>query len=125
MKGWRFYAGGFLLLAALDTAAHLFFKVAATELGPVAWDIAWFQRVVDVPALYVSVACYIATFFVWMTLLRRAPVGPAFAASHLELVGVLIVSVTIFHEHVSLLQWAGAGTILLGIACLAWSESAQ
>lgn len=125
MKAWWFYALGFLALAALDTAAHIFFKLAATELGPVAFDLRWLYRVSGIPALYVAVACYVATFFVWMTLLRHAPVGPAFAASHLELVGVLMASVTIFQEHVSALQWAGAGTILLGIACLAFSESAE
>ena len=90
-----------------------------------AFDLSWLYRVSGIPALYVAVACYGATFFVWMTLLRHAPVGPAFAASHLELVGVLMASVTIFHEHVSALQWAGAGTILLGIACLAFGESAE
>ena len=125
MKAWWFYGWGFLVLAALDTAAHVFFKLAATDLGPVLLDAGWFARVAGIPAVYVAVACYAATFFVWMTLLRHAPVGPAFAASHLELVGVLLASVLIFKEQVSMLQWAGAAIILLGIACLAVSEKGE
>ena len=123
MKAWWFYAVGFLALATLDTAAHIFFKLAANTLGPVEFHVGWLVSVAGIPAIYVAVACYIATFFVWMTLLRSAPVGPAFAASHLELVGVLLASTLVFGEYVSLLQWAGAGTILAGIACLAFSES--
>ena len=125
MRGWRFYVAGFVLLAVLDTAAHVFFKLAAITLAPVVFDLDWMWRVSGVPGVYAAVACYIATFFVWMTLLRSVPVGPAFAASHLELVGVLLVSGMVFDEHVSMLQWAGAGTILAGIACLALSEKAD
>ena len=122
MKAWWFYVGGFLVLATLDTAAHIFFKLAADSLGPVVFEAGWLIRVAGIPTIYAAVACYAATFFVWMTLLRSAPVGPAFAASHLELVGVLLASVLVFKEHVSMLQWAGAGTILVGIACLAFSK---
>ncbi len=122
MKRWRFYALGFLLLATLDTAAHVFFKLAAGTAGAVVFDLAWLGRVAALPTVYAAIACYVATFFIWMTLLRHAPIGPAFAASHLELVGVLLASATMFGERISLMQWAGAATILAGIACLAASE---
>ena len=125
MKAWWFYAVGFLVLAALDTTAHIFFKLSAIAVGPVEFSAGWLVSVAGLPAIYAAIACYIATFFVWMTLLRSAPVGPAFAASHLELVGVLIASTLVFGEHVSPLQWAGAGTILAGIGCLAFSESGR
>ncbi len=58
-----------------------------------------------------------------MTLLKHAPVGPAFAASHLEVVMVLIVSVLFFDEKLSLMQCAGGVSIVLGIVCLSLSKA--
>ena len=122
MSRWRFLAAGFLSLTVLDTTAHVFFKLAALGLPPGPMEPGWLAAVAVTPQVYVAVACYIATFFIWMTLLRDAPIGPAFAASHLEVLGVLMASVTLFHERVSLTQWIGACAILAGIACLALGE---
>ncbi len=44
------------------------------------------------PWVYGAVLGYVGAFFTWMSLLRHAPIGPAFAASHLEVIGVLLLS---------------------------------
>ena len=77
----------------------------------------------ETPWIYGAIAGYLGAFFTWMTLLRQAPVGPAFAASHLEVVGVLIISTPIFGEVLSLGQLLGALLIVAGVACLAKSET--
>ena len=51
----------------------------------------WLKAAVLSPWIYGAVAGYLGAFVTWMTLLKHAPVGPAFAASHLEVVTVLIV----------------------------------
>lgn len=114
---------GFLLLTVVDTLAHVLFKLTALRAAPLEASAAWLARVLGEPLLYGAVACYVATFFVWMTLLRRAPVGPAFAATHLDVVTVMIVSTLFLHEHVTPLQLAGAGLILGGIGCLSLCEA--
>jgi drug/metabolite transporter (DMT)-like permease len=58
-----------------------------------------------------------------MHLLRRAPVGPAFAASHLEIISVLLLSHYLFQETIGLPQILGCAFIIAGIACLAVSEA--
>ena len=58
-----------------------------------------------------------------MTLLRHAPVGPAFATSHLDIVTVLLVSVTVLGETLSRTQVVGAALILTGIGILAATSS--
>jgi drug/metabolite transporter (DMT)-like permease len=121
----RFYALGFGALMLLDTLAHVFFKYAATAAAPASPDLDWMLRVALLPWTWGALACYVATFFLWMTLLRRAPVGPAFAASHLEVVGVVLAGMLLFGEHIAPLQWAGAALILGGILCLALSEKRQ
>jgi drug/metabolite transporter (DMT)-like permease len=68
-------------------------------------------------------AGYIGAFFAWITLLRHAPVGPAFAASHLEKVSVVVVSVVWLGETLSMIQLAGVILVLGGIALLGLEEA--
>jgi drug/metabolite transporter (DMT)-like permease len=116
----RFYLIGFLVLMAFDTMTQICFKLNANHAGPFVLEFAWFLRMVSAPWMYVAIAGYLGSFFTWMTLLKRAPVGPAFAASHLEVVFVLLASYFLFGEHLSTIQLVGCGIILGGIVCLAF-----
>ncbi|WP_413624635.1 DMT family transporter [Luteibacter sp. Lutesp34] len=118
----RFYVSGFLLLMAFDTLAQLSFKLAGSHALPVTADAAWVARVFAQPWVYGAVAGYIGAFFTWMTLLRHAPIGPAFAASHLEVVSVTLLSAWLLHEPLTLPRLLGAATIVAGILCLAAAE---
>jgi len=118
----RFYVSGFLLLMAFDTLAPLSFKLAGSHALPVTADAAWVARVFAQPWVYGAVAGYIGAFFTWMTLLRHAPIGPAFAASHLEVVSVTLLSAWLLHEPLTLPRILGAATIVAGILCLAAAE---
>lgn len=118
----RFYLIGFGLLMAFDTLAQLCFKWAGLHSGDLTFDASWLLRVFAAPWIYGAVLGYIGTFFCWMTLLTRAPVGPAFAASHLEVVSVLVLSAILFGERLSALQWLGSVAIVAGIVCLAFAE---
>ena len=81
----RFSLLGFLTLMLFDTLAQVSFKYASLHAGPLVMDIAWLGRVFGHIWIYGAFVGYIGAFFTWMTLLKYAPVGPAFAASHLEL----------------------------------------
>jgi drug/metabolite transporter (DMT)-like permease len=119
----RFYLTGFLVLVCFDTFAQICFKLAANHAMPPAADVAWLLRVASSPWTYGAIACYLGAFVAWMTLLRTAPIGPAFAASHLEVIGVLAASVVLFGEHLGAPQWIGSALIIAGIVCLAISET--
>ncbi|KEZ77951.1 DMT family transporter [Salinisphaera hydrothermalis] len=119
----RFYIIGFAILLGFDTLAQLSFKYAGDQALPVQANLAWLERVFTQPWVYGAVVGYIGAFFTWMTLLRRAPIGPAFAASHLEVVSVLLLSVPVFGESIGWSQALGAAAIVAGIFCLALSES--
>jgi drug/metabolite transporter (DMT)-like permease len=125
MASRKFYLLGFAILITLDTSTQICFKMAATHAQPFAMNMEWLHRVLGNPWVYGAILGYLGTFFTWMTLLRRAPVGPAFAASHMELVGVLIISVPLFGEAISLAQILGATLILAGVACLAANEAPE
>jgi len=119
----RFYVLGFGVLMLFDTWTQISFKLAAVQTGEFAPSLAWLQAAVCSPWIYGAVAGYLGAFVTWMTLLKRAPVGPAFAASHLEVITVLIVSVLFFGEHLAPLQIVGGLCIVLGIVFLSLSES--
>ena len=119
----RFYLIGFLLLMAFDTLAQVSFKLAANHALPLVFDAGWVLRVFATPWTYAAIAGYIGAFFTWMTLLKHAPIGPAFAASHLEVISVLAISVLFFDERLTLPQLFGSVLIVAGIVCLARSEA--
>jgi drug/metabolite transporter (DMT)-like permease len=119
----RFYLVGFLVLVCFDTFAQICFKLTANHAMPPDASVAWLLRVLSSPWVYCAIACYIGAFVTWMTLLEHAPIGPAFAASHLEVISVLGLSVLLFGEHMGAPQWIGSALIIAGIVCLAISET--
>ena len=88
----RFYIVGFVLLVSLDTLAQLSFKLSAAQAMPLSGDAAWLGRIFGQIWVYVALACYVGGFLTWMSLLKHAPIGPAFAASHLEIVPIMLIS---------------------------------
>jgi len=121
----KFYVIGFLVLMAFDTLAQLSFKTAGMHALPLEMSPAWLARVFGQPWIYGAFVGYIGAFFTWMTLLKHAPIGPAFAASHLEIVSVLALSVWLFNETIGWPQVVGGLFIVAGIGCLAVSETAD
>ena len=125
MKTRYFYLIGFGALMLFDTLTQVSFKLASSQAGEFIPKIEWLLVVLHNPWIYVAAIGYIGSFIAWMTLLKRAPVGPAFAASHLAIVFVLVISVTYFGEHLTVMQVVGALSIILGIVFLSLSEARQ
>lgn len=119
----RFYLLGFLALMLFDTLAQVSFKLAALHAGSFRPDVHWLSSIFSHHWIYGAFAGYIGAFFTWMTLLKYAPVGPAFAASHLEIISVTLVSVWLFDENLTWHGLAGGLLILIGICCLARAEA--
>ena len=125
MKKARFYILGFSALMICDTLTQISFKLASNHGGDFFMQIEWFLSIFSQPWIYGAVLGYLGSFVAWMTLLKHAPVGPAFAASHLEVVLVLIVSAVYFGDRLSPMQIVGALLIVIGFLCLSFSESKQ
>jgi drug/metabolite transporter (DMT)-like permease len=122
MKRKNFYLVGFLALLSFDTLAQICFKYAGTYALPLDFDLSWFARLFSRPWVYGAILGYLGAFVTWMSLLKYAPVGPSFAASHLELVSVTLFSVWLFNEPLNLYKLLGGSLIVLGVLCLAKSE---
>lgn len=116
---------GFVALIAVDTIVQIGFKMAGRNTLPVTLDLPWLTRVVNEPWVIVVVLGYLAAFFLYMTILKHAPVGPAFAASHLEIVAVTVFSVWYFGDRISWLQSVGCVAIVAGVIVLAVYEQEE
>ncbi|HEY9191836.1 MAG TPA: EamA family transporter [Methyloversatilis sp.] len=125
MSTRRFYVIGFGALMAFDTLTQVSFKLATTHAGEFAMTLDWLLGIFHNFWIFGAVIGYVGSFITWMTLLKHAPVGPAFAASHLEVVTVLIISVLAFDEKLTLMQIVGGLSIVLGIICLSLSEKEE
>ena len=120
-----FYIIGFIILMSFDTLAQISFKFASIHAMPLTYDMAWLIRILSHYWIYGAIIGYIGAFFTWMTLLKHAPVGPAFAASHLELISVTLLSIWLFNEPLTFAKVLGATLILIGELFLAKDESKQ
>ena len=125
MKKSHFYLLGFGALMLFDTLTQVSFKLASNDAGAFMLNFDWVMAVLHHPWIYVAIAGYVGSFVAWMTVLNHAPVGPAFAASHLAIVLVLAISVIYFGEQLSVKQVVGALSIVLGIVLLSLSENRQ
>lgn len=115
---------GFLLLLSFDTATQVGIKLLGEHVSAGSRDVAWLLRIVREPLFFFVLACHAGAFATYISLLKHAPVGPAYAAAHGHIVTVLIISVLFLGERLSLLQSVGALAILSGIVTLALTETA-
>ena len=113
---------GFLILLAIDTTSNVLIKIASNRTGPPFEGAGWLGRFISEPLILAIIGCYIAAFLAYTSLLKHAPVGPAFAAVHGHVVTVLIVSLAWFGERLTGLQVAGCLLIVAGIIVLALTE---
>jgi len=113
---------GFLLLVAIDTFVQIGFKLAGNNTLPVTLDLPWLERVAREPWVLGVLLGYGAAFLTYMTLIKHAPIGPAFAASHMEIVTVTLFSVLVFGDTLTLWQTVGCCAIVAGVFVLAATE---
>jgi drug/metabolite transporter (DMT)-like permease len=113
---------GFLLLVVVDTFVQIGFKLAGNSIGEPTLDLAWIEKVTREPWVLAVLAGYGAAFVIYMTILKYAPVGPAFAASHMEIVTVTLISWAWFGDHITAVQALGCCAIVGGVLLLAATE---
>ena len=114
---------GFFCLALFDAVAQISFKFGGQAAAPFAADWHWLLRVAATPWSYSALLGYLGAFYTWLTLLKHAPIGSGFAATHLQIVCVLGVSAWLFNEALTAPKLVGSALILTGIVLLGLAES--
>ena len=116
---------GFAALMVLDALAQIGFKLSAAHAGAASFTPGWFWAAISQPWAIAVVIGYAGAFAVYMTLIKSAPIGPAFAASHLEIALVILVSLLFLGESLTWLQALGCLAIIAGVVVLAMTETEE
>ncbi|HEY9683431.1 MAG TPA: EamA family transporter [Oculatellaceae cyanobacterium] len=116
------YIIGFTLILCFDTLAQVGFKFTAINTEPPMLEVSWLWKVLQQGWIYAALGGYIGSFFTYMTMLETAPIGAAFAATHLEIVTVGFASYCIWKDAITIPQLIGGALIIAGIFMLATDE---
>ena len=113
----------FVALIAFTVMGQFSFKLAAERLGMVSLDAAWVRAFLHEPAVALILVANLGALASYLTLIRSVAIGPAFAAAHLSIVVVVIVSVAYLGETLNWLQALGCVAIFAGVTILGLTES--
>lgn len=105
-------------LVAADTASQLLFKAAALRLDEPSFSPEWIAMVAQSPRVWAAIACLVATFGLWMLVLRRAALSRSFPVTSLSIVCVVALSTVIYGERIAAVQYLGITLIVTGVALL-------
>lgn len=107
-----------LAFIALDTGTQLAFKWGADGLGDTDFGFAMLARSVALPGVWLAIAGYLATFFVWMAILRDMPLSRAFPMTGLVYITVPLLAWSAFGERIDLPRAGGIALIIAGVVLL-------
>ncbi|MFG1431966.1 EamA family transporter [Xanthobacter sp. V2C-8] len=107
-----------LLLAFLgvDTATQVAFKLAADGIGDVPLGLGFAAAMAGSAAAWLAVAFYIATYVLWMLVLKDTALSRAFPLTALSYVTVPLIGWLAFGEAIGPRVAAGIALILAGVA---------
>jgi len=97
-------------------AGQTLFKLGFNKLG--AFSLHTLVPAFLSPFILAGLALYVIATLLWFAILSRVQLSIAYPLQSLAYVLGLIVSVTILHERVTLLNWVGTGVILIGVVLL-------
>lgn len=107
-----------LAFIALDTGTQLAFKWGADGLGDMDFGFTMLARSVTLPGVWLAIAGYLATFFVWMAILRDMPLSRAFPMTGLVYITVPLLAWSAFGERIDLPRAGGIALIIAGVVLL-------
>lgn len=108
-----------LVLIGIDTAAQIVFKIAGSGLDATGGLGSLLAHAIVSPWVIGGLALYLATFLVWMTILRDAELSRVFPMTAITTVSTAIVGRLVFAEAISTTAVAGIGCIVIGVSLLA------
>lgn len=112
----------FAALVGFTALGQFSFKIAANRLGVVSLDAAWARAFLHEPSVALILFANLGAFVSYLRLINKAAIGPAFAAAHLSIVVVVIVSVAYFNETLNWVQAFGCVAIFIGVVILGYTE---
>jgi undecaprenyl phosphate-alpha-L-ara4N flippase subunit ArnE len=101
-----------------ETAQQVSFKAGADRART---GRGYALAVVRQPLVWAGIWLWVLESIAWVLVLRRTPLSLAYPVMTLTYAAVPLAGVLWLRERMSVLQWAGAGLILAGVACVGLS----
>jgi len=107
-----------ICLPVFNTLNQVAMKMTAGVVANDTFGGEWFIDAATSPYIWMSFACEIINFAVWMAILKRHNVSEAFPLTAGSYATLMFTSWLFFHEAMQLQQVAGITLIMVGIALL-------
>ena len=115
---WTRNAGMWLVFVALGTVTQLAFKLASKPLEKVDFGLEWLRIATGTATFAVAVACYLASFALWIVILQRTALSRAFLLTALVYVTITLGSALWLGETINLHQMFGIALVIAGVSLL-------
>ncbi len=106
------------LFLALDSGTQFAFKAGGNALSGVDFGMAWFDRFMATPAIWLGVLGYILAFVLWIAILQGSELTRAFTLQGATFVTVPLGGWLLFGEQISLERVAGIALIIIGVTLI-------
>lgn len=113
------------IFLAVDTATQLAFKGAAEAIGDIPLGLDFLVAAAGTAFAWLAVGLYLATYVLWMLVLRNTALSRAFPLTALSYVSVPLFAWLAFGEAVDARTAAGIALILVGVALVGHGEDAE
>ncbi|MBK9121864.1 MAG: multidrug resistance protein [Chloroflexi bacterium] len=114
--------GMILLSVFLSAGGQLLFKAAMNDFGVLELSIPALLRLLSNPLLLLGLAVFFISAVLWLVALLRADLSFAVPFLSVAYILVLLGSVVLFQENISLLRLSGFAVIILGLFVIARGE---
>jgi multidrug transporter EmrE-like cation transporter len=115
--------GLWTLFLALDSGTQIAFKAGGNALNGVEFGLAWFDRFLATPAIWLGIAGYVLAFALWIAILQGSELTRAFTLQGATFATVPLGGWLFFGEHISLERAAGIALIILGVTLISRRRS--
>ena len=110
------------LFPLFDTAYQICLKYLGTDTVGVEYGSAWFLRVLSSPYWWGALASDVASFLMWMLILKKSNLSFAVPFSSIQYILILIASHYLFGEVVYPAHIIGIALIVTGLILVGQSE---
>ena len=100
-------------------------KLTAGAVKGQPFGTAWLWDAAQSPFIWMSFACEIVNFAVWMAILKRHDLSHAFPLTAVSYAALMLTSWGFFHEPMMVRQVLGVVIIMMGIALLGFKKETK
>ena len=116
--------GLWALFLTLDSGTQIAFKAGGNALSGIEFGIAWIDRFLATPAIWLGIAGYVLAFVLWIAILQGSELARAFTLQGATFVTVPLGGWLLFSEQISLARATGIALIIIGVTLISRRRNA-